>query len=217
MRDGFQNKMKIVKPADMSASERHPLVVLFFGGGFMTGSCEQLTAYARSFARLFGAVAVCPSYRLAPEHPFPYAVNDGWDATQWIGANAKDLGATPEHGFVVGGVSAGAHISAVVAQLAQDINFTPKITGQFLSVPAVLSPDLVPEKYKHLYVSRTEFPNVPGMNTTILDVFTKTWNPDETSPLFSPMNAKKPIVGLPPAYIQVDGKWSFGSCFDHSY
>lgn len=216
MRDGWENKLKIIKPSDMSSSETHPLIVLFFGGGFMTGSCEQLTAPARSFARLFGAVVVCASYRLAPEHPFPYSMNDGWDATQWIGTNAGALGATPQHGFIVGGVSAGAHISAVVAQLAQDTNYAPKLTGLYLSVPAGLTANLVPEKYKDLYLSRDQFTDVPGMSKKITDAFVKAWSPDVKSPLFSPMNAEKPVAGLPKTYFQVDGMLLNSTCDDLS-
>jgi len=209
MRDGTSSKMKLIRPHSPSSSspeQKRPLIVLFFGGGFVTGSCEQLTAYGRSFARVFNAVTVCASYRLAPEHPFPQAINDAWDAVQWAAANARALGATPEHGFVVGGVSAGAHVSGVSAQLALDVALDPPVTGQFLSVPAILTEAMVPDAYKELYFSLQQNADVPvGMNGKVLAAFVEHWKPDSASPLYSPMNAVKPLVGMPPAYIQVDG------------
>lgn len=104
MRDGFESKIKIHKPAGKSGG---PLIVLIYGGGFVVGNYQQLTPYGRGFARAFDAVVVTISYRLAPEHKFPAAPNDVEDSLLWIAENAKALGADPSKGFVVGGISAG--------------------------------------------------------------------------------------------------------------
>jgi hypothetical protein len=51
MRDGHQNTAKVVKPTILTS--HHPLIMLFFGGGFCVGTPEQMTHSARDFARAF--------------------------------------------------------------------------------------------------------------------------------------------------------------------
>ena len=104
LRDGFESKIKIHRPAGKSGG---PLLVLIYGGGFVVGDYQQLTPYGRGFARAFGATVVTISYRLAPEHKFPAAPHDVEDSLIWIAKNAQSLGADPAKGFVLGGISAG--------------------------------------------------------------------------------------------------------------
>lgn len=70
MRDGFQSSIKIHRPATPPAGGS-PLMIFCFGGGFISGDYHTGTAFARAWARLFGAVTVAISYRLAPENKFP--------------------------------------------------------------------------------------------------------------------------------------------------
>jgi acetyl esterase/lipase len=109
-----------------------------------------------------------PIHKLAPEHPFPTGVNDAWDALRWVAANASALSADPTLGFIVGGTSAGGNITAVITHLARDCNLQPPLTGQYLSVPALLPADVVPEKYRPEYLSLTSNVSDPvlgGMDT----------------------------------------------------
>ena len=62
MRDGFQSSIKIHKPAKPPTGGS-PLIIFCFGGGFISGDNDAGTAFARAWARLFGAVAVNISYR----------------------------------------------------------------------------------------------------------------------------------------------------------
>jgi len=63
--------------------------------------------YARGLARLYNAITVCVDYRLAPEYPFPIGALDAYSVLKWSARNAASLGADPERGLIVGGVSAG--------------------------------------------------------------------------------------------------------------
>jgi acetyl esterase len=108
-------------PARLYAPSRGPLPVLLFfhGGGFTIGSVESHDVLCRELSRLSGCAVVSLDYRLAPEYRFPVAVNDAWDATQWL-ARARQglgLGSGP---MAVGGDSAGGTLAAVCAILARD-------------------------------------------------------------------------------------------------
>ncbi|CZT23344.1 related to Putative sterigmatocystin biosynthesis lipase/esterase STCI [Ramularia collo-cygni] len=205
MRDGFDSELKIFKPTNPPSSGS-PLVILIFGGGFVVGSNGQMTAVARQLTKVFGATVVNISYRLAPEHKFPTGVNDAWDSVQWIAANASSLGADPSKGFIVGGVSAGANITAVIAQKYLDEGISPPMTGLWLSVPLLFSfKENVPEKYRDQWFSREQNKDAPVLDGNALDAIWDHLAPDTDSEWFSPYNGQNPHKGLPPTYLQVDG------------
>jgi acetyl esterase len=111
-----------------------PLVVFFHGGGWVVGSLEGYDTTCRRLAIKADCVVVSVDYRLAPEHPFPAAVDDCWDAVRWCAANAAALGADPGR-LVVAGDSAGGNLAAVVPLLARDAG-GPAIALQVLVYPA---------------------------------------------------------------------------------
>lgn len=165
----------------------------------------------RLFARDLGAVAVNVEYRLAPEHPFPTGVNDAYDVVKWCADTASPssdlLPADPALGFVVGGASAGGNLSAVVCQIARDEGLTPKLTGQYLCVPALLASTVVPEKWKSEYRSRVESQDDPVLKTSLAasgEPLVETLKQDPASPLFSPL-LHPDLKGLPPAFFQLGG------------
>jgi len=95
----------------------HPLLVFLHGGGFVFGDLETHDGVCRLLCRHAGAHVLAVDYRLAPEHPFPAAVEDARAALRWAFANAGELGADP-HRIGAGGDSAGGNLAAVVSQLA---------------------------------------------------------------------------------------------------
>jgi acetyl esterase len=76
---------------------------------------------------------VSVDYRLAPEHKFPAAVEDAWDAVTWVRLHGAGLGLDPER-IAVGGDSAGGNLAAVAALLARDAGLT--LRYQLLIYPA---------------------------------------------------------------------------------
>ena len=92
----------------------HPLVVFFHGGGFVVGDLETHDAPCRLFCRHAGAHVLSVDYRLAPEHPFPAALEDGRAALRWATTHAADLGADLAR-VAVAGDSAGANIATIAA------------------------------------------------------------------------------------------------------
>lgn len=96
-----------------------PVLMYLHGGGFTIGNLATHDILCRELARLAGCMVVSLDYRLAPEHRFPTAHNDAWDALQWLARQGQTLGADPER-LAVGGDSAGGTLAAASAILARD-------------------------------------------------------------------------------------------------
>jgi acetyl esterase len=110
-----------------------PVVVYYHGGGWVLGGIDSHDGTCRALANASGAAVVSVDYRLAPEHPFPAAVEDAWAALEWVAANAAVLGGDPSR-LAVAGDSAGGNLAAVVAIQARDIG-APALRGQLLVYP----------------------------------------------------------------------------------
>ncbi len=102
-----------------SGARGAPLVVFFHGGGFVFGDVDTHDAPCRMLCHHAGVHVLSVDYRLAPEHPFPAAVDDAFAAFRWARAHAESLGADPRR-IGVAGDSAGGNLAAVVSQLARD-------------------------------------------------------------------------------------------------
>lgn len=115
-RDGHAIPVRLVAPQSASPL---PVLVYFHGGGFTIGSIATHDALCRELAHLAGCAVLSVDYRLAPEHRFPTAQNDAWDALQALAAQGRALGLDSTR-LAVGGDSAGGTLAAVCALLARD-------------------------------------------------------------------------------------------------
>ncbi|WP_323676187.1 alpha/beta hydrolase [Halorubellus sp. PRR65] len=113
----------------------HPVVVFFHGGGFVFGDLDGHDAPCRILANAADVAVVSVEYRLAPEHPFPAAVDDAYAATEWVAANAEEVDGDADR-LAVAGDSAGGNLAAVVSLAARDRD-GPEIAHQTLFYPAV--------------------------------------------------------------------------------
>jgi acetyl esterase len=169
-----------------------PTVVLFHGGGWVIGDLDTHDNMARSICRDCDAVVVSVDYRLAPEAPFPAAVEDAVAATRWAGEHLAELGGSET--LAVAGDSAGGNLAAVVAQQLRDSS-GPALAAQLLVYPAT---DVLGD-----YPSRQE--NAEGY---FLDVPAMEWfmrhyaagHSDLADPRLSPLQAPS-LAGLPPAVV----------------
>ncbi len=213
--DGWVSRTVLVWPVPKSgASLRCPLIVYYHGGGFMMGSPEQVLLPARGFARHFGAVVACPSYKFCPEDPFPASVQSASDACAWLSeaghlndGRLRGTGVTvdPELGFVVGGISAGGNIAVVLpgiqaldpdARAAVTAGLLPmraRITGVFAAIPAVVQEDMLPEPFDSLFTSREENAmggggGAEGLTTAAIRNLERLLEADWDSPWWSPLN-----------------------------
>ena len=82
-RDHSQITLRIYKSKSTQVSGA-PILVMYHGGGFCFGNLDNETLNCRRWVERFGGVAVNVDYRLAPEHAFPTAVQDAYDALKWF-------------------------------------------------------------------------------------------------------------------------------------
>ena len=169
-----------------------PLLVYYHGGGWVIGDLESHDNVCRSLTNQAQCVTVSVDYRLAPEHKFPAAVDDAYAAALWVAEHARELNGDSAQ-LAVGGDSAGASLSAVLAHLARDRG-KPGICFQLLIYPAT-DPLLDTESRR----VNTEYLLTPGMIRYFYSHYIRT-DADLKDPLLSPAHASN-FRGLPPALI----------------
>jgi acetyl esterase len=123
---------RLYRPDAPTAGE---LFVFIHGGGWQVGSVETYDRPIRRLANDSGMSVLSVDYRLAPEHPFPAALDDCMTTLEWATGHADEIGV--DGTFVaVGGDSAGGNLAAAVAQRARDES-GPRIDHQLLLYPVV--------------------------------------------------------------------------------
>lgn len=126
--------VRLYRPAGTAAADVLPALVYYHGGGWLLGGLDSHDGACRRFANAARCRVISVDYRMAPEHPFPAAVNDCAAATQFVFGNAAALGVDPGK-IAVGGDSAGGNLAAVMALMARD-GTLPKLAFQLLVYPA---------------------------------------------------------------------------------
>jgi acetyl esterase/lipase len=189
--------IRIYWPATADAAP--PVVVFFHGGGFVVGDLDTHDGTARQHAVGASAVVVSVDYRLAPEHPYPAAVEDAWAATRWVAEHGSEIGADTSR-LAVAGDSAGGNISAVIAQRSRDEDGAPPIAFQLLWYPATLWDSTLP--------SFRENADAPVLDSAAVAAFSRYYAGGID--LFDPPAGMAPgraadLTGLPAAYIAVAG------------
>lgn len=170
-------------------------VIYIHGGGFILGNLESEHGAAARLAIELGVVVVSVGYRLAPEHPFPAAVEDCYAVLQWVDAAANELNIDPQRIGVIGN-SAGGGLAAAIAMMARDRKgATPCF--QFLGMPEL------DDRMDTLSMQR--FVDTPLFSRPQAE---RSWrhylgeHTGEVSPYAAPARATD-LSRLPPAFISV--------------
>jgi acetyl esterase len=178
--------VRIYRPQDARGA-----IIWLHGGGFVMGDLETEHPWAARLADVSGTTVISVGYRLAPENPYPAALDDVHAVLTWAAGNAAELGIDPER-IAVGGHSAGAGLAAAVALRARDEG-GPRIAFQLLNQPGL---DDRQETW-----SQQNFTDTPWMTR---DKVTAAWRHylggQEATPYAAPARAED-LSGLPPAYI----------------
>ncbi|MDA3940993.1 MAG: alpha/beta hydrolase [Spirochaetia bacterium] len=167
-----------------------PVVLYFHGGGFVRGSNDTVVNICSYLQNKSGAVIISVDYRLAPEFPFPGAIDDAKTVLDWIYKNGPTLGIDP-HKIIVAGDSSGGTISAVLSQIARD-----KIMYQILLYPVTNLKSFTSESYYN-------FAKGFILTKTGMEWFRSMYLPDKenwTDPKVSPLFETN-LIGVPPALI----------------
>lgn len=194
---GGKLSLRVFRPT-AEAAEAPGMALYLHGGGFVVGNTDCYQAVCSNLCLRAGCIVVAVDYRLAPEHPFPAAVDDAYAALEWLAAHGAELGGNGERLAVVGD-SAGANLAAVMALLARDREGPPlafqglvypvtaPVVGQFASY----------EKFGQGYVLTTR------VAAAWLQAY---FNGAACAPDFrgAPLLAED-LSGLPPALVQVAG------------
>jgi acetyl esterase len=182
---------------DPDAESPRPLLVYFHGGGWVIGDLDTHDSPCRFLANRSGAAVLAVDYRLAPEHPFPAAVEDAFAAYAWASANAGSLGADPAR-IAVGGDSAGGNLAAGVCLTAGD-DGAPPPAMQLLIYPVAETGRELP--------SRRSFAEGFLLTRRDMAYYEDRYLPpgtDRNDPRVAVLQAKD-LAGLPPAYVATAG------------
>src|SRR4029453_19376094 len=188
--DGGHRKVRLYRPPIEGPL---PVVVFLHGGGWIGGSLDMYDEPCATLARRVGALVVAPDYRLAPEHPFPAAVDDTVAALRWAADHISEYGGDPER-IVVAGESAGANPATVAARPLRD-EAGPALRAQVLITPPV---DFLAETE-----SRRQFANGPILSMEAAERMGATYLGDPAnalSPDASPARAAD-LSELPPTLV----------------
>lgn len=170
-----------------------PCMVYLHGGGWVMGNLESHDRVCRRLATSARICVVAVDYRLAPEHPFPAAIDDAAATLRWVAASTERLRIHPA-GLGVGGDSAGGNLAATLALMARD-GSVPPVAFQALIYPAV---DLMAESGSYRSVTS----NVP-LTAATMHYFIGHYTPEVADRLdwrASPMRAAS-VAGAPPALV----------------
>jgi acetyl esterase len=168
------------------------VVAYFHGGGWCLGTIDSFDTLCRALANASGAIVASVGYRLAPEHPFPAAVEDAEAVVRWLGAHAGELGGDPGR-LAVAGDSAGGNLAAVTARRLRD-GGGPELRLQALVYPVCDAAFDTP--------SYRESGEGYGLTAASMQRWWKLYldGADGLQPDCSPLRAAD-LAGLPPAFV----------------
>ena len=173
-------------------ASRLPGLVYFHGGGLVAGSLESYDGLCRTLAAGIGCRLVAVGYRLAPEHPYPAAIEDAVAAVRHVLDHHADFGVDPAR-VAVGGDSAGGTLTAIATQTLRDAG-DDRLAAQVMLCPVL---DFTEER-----PSKRAYGEGFLLDTAMMARDLVHYAPDVavTDPRLSPLRAKS-FAGLPPAFI----------------
>ncbi len=183
---------RLFRPHGAPAAQRLPVLLWFHGGGWTLGDVASYDPLCRTLANASGVAVFSVNYRLAPEHPFPAAVEDACFALDWLAAHGAELGLDTLR-IGIGGDSAGGNLAAVATLAARDANWPP-IRLQCLVYPAT---DLTSTRASHAAYGEGFL-----LDEATVRWFLQGYLPDSEPAQWrvSPLNAAW-LGGLPPALL----------------
>lgn len=188
--DGHAMPARLYAPKVTGAANL-PVLLYLHGGGFTVGSLTTHDVLCRQLSSHGHCAVVSLDYRLAPEHRFPVAVHDSWDALNWLHQHGSSLGLDSQR-LAVGGDSAGGTLAAVCALMARDAGL--KLTLQLLFYPGCGARQVTPSHHAFAEGFLLDKETVSWFFANYID------EADRSDWRFAPLNAPE-HSGLCPAWI----------------
>lgn len=184
-----------------NCSEIAPVFLWLHGGGYIMGSVEMDVGFLQALAKSVGCAIASVEYRLAPEHPFPAALDDSYTALQWLYHNAKKLQLDPKR-IAIGGISGGGGLAAGLALYARDQAEIP-VAFQLLLCPMLDDRNITRS-------TKLDFTGLAWDRRSNLNAWGAYLQRDADAdpsacevPEYAAAARAKDLTGLPPTYISV--------------
>lgn len=173
-----------------------PIIISYHPGGFVTPLLASMKYGYWRQAKTFQAIVFAVDYRVAPEHKYPAAVNDSYNAFKWVTQHGQEYGGDTGR-IVLFGASAGANLAAVVCQKAKKESLVSKIRLQVLECPPTDNP-----KNHTNYPSYQQYASGYFLSKDFCLYSISVYAPDEDlhNPEVAPIQ-NKDLSGLPPAVV----------------
>jgi acetyl esterase len=173
-----------------------PIIINYHGGGFIAPLIPGLEHSLWLDAKTYGAVIFAVDYRVAPEHKFPAAVHDSYNAFKWIAEHGAEFGGDTSR-IALMGISAGANLVAVITQKAKKEKIAGKIKLQIMNgLPVDLSPGNMETSLSYQQNARGYFQTKDACYFSVELYAPDQYDNPEVSPILT-----KDLTGLPPAVI----------------
>ena len=189
--------LRLYRGAGTDVDSDLPVLLFFHSGGWVSGDLDTHDVVCRSIASVARCAVIAVDYRLAPEHRFPAAIEDGWSALEFVVKQGASLKLDTTR-IAVGGDSAGGNIAATLALLARDAA-GPRLSLQVLAYPAT--------DFSVEYPSWAVLADQPPLTRDRLRWFQKQYLRDDkdrldwrVSPLLAP-----DLKGIAPAFVATAG------------
>jgi len=179
--------VRIYKPKN-AENKSLPVIVYYHGGGWVIADLDTYEASPMALAEKANALVISVAYRQAPEHKFPTAHEDSFNAYKWIVENTAEIGGDPNK-IATAGESAGGNLAVAVAMMARDRGV--KLPVHIVSVYPIADGDIESPSYE-------KYANAVPLNRDFMKWFFDQYVPDwstNNDPLINLIDAD--LSGLP--------------------
>ncbi|MCS5719362.1 alpha/beta hydrolase [Herbiconiux sp. CPCC 205763] len=189
--DGHDVPLRLYRPQ----GDTKALVVYFHGGGLIAGSVDGYDHVHRRYAAEAGVTVVAVDYRLAPDAPYPAALEDGVAAVRWASEHVAEH--APGTAVAVMGDSAGGGLAAAVAVVCRDRGIGP-VAAQLLIYPMLDDRTVGTTPAVEPFLTWSVGDNVTGWTAYLGDAYGT-----DAVPALAAAARTEELAGLPAAYVEV--------------
>ncbi|KAH8701518.1 Alpha/Beta hydrolase protein [Talaromyces proteolyticus] len=195
--------VRVYQPPRINESDSLPLALYAHGGGWAFGGLDDDDALCRFIARTGPMVVVSVKYRLAPEYPFPAALEDCIDTIRWVNQHSEELNANSAS-LVTVGQSAGGNLAIATALKCLENDIAHPI-GVVAIVPITCHPDHCPRELARQYTSYEENAYTPMTAATTMRSLFDLYSKSPEDPYISVLLHSN-LSKMPKTYIAISEK-----------